>query len=132
MMSLLFSSFCLTFSRIGYRSVAENQDNRAPRITDYGRAPTWTACFYTRIVRIDEGTMYRASNVPGPIGKTSTLGVGSYVDSSQIPMSGGIPYAAGQSSIVRIPIPGTEGLAIELNPRGRIPRGDRLPFYFSR
>ena len=73
--------------------------------------------------RIDEGTMCRASNVPGPTGKTSTLGVGSYVDSSQIPMSGGVPYAVGQASIVRIPIPGTEGLAIELNPRGRIPRG---------
>ena len=35
-----------------------------------------------------------------------------------IPMSGGIPYAVGQASAVRIPIPGTSGLAIELSPRG--------------
>ncbi|HEU4853768.1 MAG TPA: hypothetical protein VFS89_00575 [Nitrosospira sp.] len=38
-------------------------------------------------------------------------------------MSAGIPYAIGQASVVRIPIPGTNGLAIELSPRGRVPSG---------
>jgi hypothetical protein len=39
---------------------------------------------------------------------------------SEVPLSGGIPYAIGQSSIVRIPIPKTNGLYIELRPRGRV------------
>ncbi len=39
------------------------------------------------------------------------------------PVSGSIPYAFGLSTIVRIPIPGTNGLCIELRPRGYIPRG---------
>ena len=39
------------------------------------------------------------------------------------PLSGGIPYAVGQASVVRIPIPGTAGLAIELRPRGWVPQG---------
>lgn len=43
-------------------------------------------------------------------------------DARSEPMSGRIPYAAGQSSAVRIPIPGTNGLCVELTPRGRIPR----------
>lgn len=41
----------------------------------------------------------------------------------EIAMSGGIPYAIGQSSMVRIPIPGTDRLCIELRPRGRVPPG---------
>src|SRR6266851_361721 len=39
------------------------------------------------------------------------------------PMSGGIPYGLGQASIVRIPVPGTNGLCIELRPRGWVPSG---------
>lgn len=39
----------------------------------------------------------------------------------EVPSAGAIPYAIGQTSLVRIPIPGTNGLAIELRPRGRIP-----------
>jgi hypothetical protein len=39
------------------------------------------------------------------------------------PLAGGSPYAVGQSSIVRIPVPGTNGLAIELSPRGWTPKG---------
>jgi hypothetical protein len=42
---------------------------------------------------------------------------------TEVPMSGGIPYAVGQASVVRIPVPGTNGLAIELNPRGWVPKG---------
>lgn len=33
------------------------------------------------------------------------------------PMAGSIPYAVGQASIVRIPIPGSHGLCIEFRPR---------------
>lgn len=40
-----------------------------------------------------------------------------------VPFSGAIPYAIGQSSIVRIPIPGTDRLAIEFSPRGYVPKG---------
>lgn len=40
-----------------------------------------------------------------------------------VPTSGAIPYAIGQSSIVRIPIPGTDRLAIEFSPRGHVPKG---------
>ena len=39
------------------------------------------------------------------------------------PSSGAIPYGFGQSTVVRIPIPSTEGLCIEFTPRGRIPSG---------
>jgi hypothetical protein len=42
---------------------------------------------------------------------------------SDAPLSGGIPYAIGQASVVRIPIPGTQGLCIELRPRGFVPKG---------
>ncbi|MCS6995509.1 MAG: hypothetical protein NZ533_00885, partial [Casimicrobiaceae bacterium] len=44
-------------------------------------------------------------------------------DADDAPASGAIPYAVGQASIVRIPVPGTNGLAIELRPRGFVPRG---------
>ncbi|MEP3480605.1 MAG: hypothetical protein ABJZ55_15250 [Fuerstiella sp.] len=37
--------------------------------------------------------------------------------------SGSIPYAIGQASVVRIPVPGSEGLAIEFKPRGWTPPG---------
>ena len=37
--------------------------------------------------------------------------------------SGAIPYAIGQASIVRIPIPNTNGLCIEFRPRGFVPKG---------
>ena len=39
------------------------------------------------------------------------------------PLSGTIPYAVGQASVVRIPVPGTSGLCIELRPRGKVPVG---------
>ncbi len=47
-------------------------------------------------------------------------------------MSGGIPYAIGQSSMVRIPIPGTNGLAIELTGRGWKPKtGSTSTLFFQ-
>lgn len=39
------------------------------------------------------------------------------------PLHGAVPYAAGQASVVRIPIPGQPGLCIELRPRGYVPPG---------
>ena len=42
---------------------------------------------------------------------------------ADVPLSGTIPIAAGQPSVVRIPVPGTDRLAVELTPRGRIPKG---------
>ncbi|MBN9124946.1 MAG: hypothetical protein J0I60_09530 [Nitrosospira sp.] len=73
--------------------------------------------------QIDQGTMCRAqSGVPGPAGKTSAAAVESRGNHDE-PMSGGILFAVGQASVIRIPIPGTNGLAIELSPKGFIPRG---------
>lgn len=37
------------------------------------------------------------------------------------PLSGQVPFAIGQSSVVRIPIPGTNGLCIEFRARGKVP-----------
>jgi hypothetical protein len=37
------------------------------------------------------------------------------------PLSGKIPLAVGQASAVRIPVPGTGGLCVELRPRGHVP-----------
>jgi hypothetical protein len=42
-------------------------------------------------------------------------------EARDVPTSGRIPYVIGQASAVRIPIPGTNGLCLELTPRGRIP-----------
>ena len=47
-----------------------------------------------------------------------------------VPLSGGIPYAIGQASVVRIPVPGTNGLCIELRPRGRVPAGGSTSMLF--
>ena len=41
----------------------------------------------------------------------------------EILSSGKIPYAIGLASVVRIPIPGTNGLCIEFKPRGFSPKG---------
>jgi hypothetical protein len=42
---------------------------------------------------------------------------------SDAPAYGAIPVAIGAGSLLRIPIPGTNGLAIELSPRGWTPKG---------
>ena len=39
------------------------------------------------------------------------------------PQSGKVPVAIGMVSVVRIPVPGSEGLCIELSPRGYVPAG---------
>ena len=72
---------------------------------------------------IDAGTSARMSTPkPGPQWPTS-ISATSVLDMVDAPSSGGIPYAIGQSSVVRIPIPGTGGLAIELTARGWTPKG---------
>jgi hypothetical protein len=43
--------------------------------------------------------------------------------SDNAPQSGKIPYALGQASVIRIPVPGTNGLCVELRPRGKVPAG---------
>lgn len=45
------------------------------------------------------------------------------------PMSGAIPVGAGLASVVRIPIPGSAGLAIELRPRGYKGAGTSTLFF---
>jgi hypothetical protein len=80
---------------------------------------------------LDSGTAALMSTPePGPVAaaSASTSGAGP-VDP---PMSGGIPYAVGQASIVRIPIPGTNGLAIELTGRGWKPKtGSTSTLFFQ-
>jgi hypothetical protein len=47
------------------------------------------------------------------------------VTGADAPLSGAVPFAAGPgvASVARIPVPGTNGLAIELSPRGFVPEG---------
>ena len=53
-------------------------------------------------------------------------------DAVDAPMSGGIPFAAGLSTLVRIPIPFTNGLAVELSPRGWVPKsGSTSTLFFQ-
>lgn len=69
----------------------------------------------------ESGTLARSPmSAPGPAGapgpQRSLQG-----PVQDAPWSGGIPYAVGQAALVRIPVPGSGGLAIELRPRGRMP-----------
>ncbi|MBC8131079.1 MAG: hypothetical protein H7Y08_12255, partial [Rhizobiaceae bacterium] len=43
-------------------------------------------------------------------------------ETSDIPMNGAVPYAIGQASVVRIPVPGSNRLAVEFKPRGFVPK----------
>lgn len=45
-------------------------------------------------------------------------------------MSGSVPYSIGLSTVIRIPIPNSGGLAIELSPRGWVPRGGSTSVLF--
>src|SRR5688572_18308600 len=85
----------------------------------------------TQSDRFDSGTSSLASNpVPGSV--NSSFASTSASGAVEPPMSGGIPYAFGQATVVRIPIPGTNGLAIELTGRGRIPKsGSTSTLFFQ-
>lgn len=58
---------------------------------------------------------------PGQGGGEEDLWTDELQDGSSF--SGSIPASAGMASVVRIPIPGTQGMAIELSPRGWVPKG---------
>jgi hypothetical protein len=47
---------------------------------------------------------------------------GRLVVAHDAPVSGEIPFAIGAPSFIRIPVPGSGGLAIELSPRGWVPK----------
>lgn len=51
------------------------------------------------------------------------VAVNSFLPAGVFPSPGMIPYAIGQASVVRIPIPNTNGLCIEFRPRGFVPKG---------
>ena len=59
------------------------------------------------------------ANPAGRPGKTTTI----MVPAGDTPTDGSIPIALGLPSTVRIPVPGTQGLCIELSPRGWTPAG---------
>jgi hypothetical protein len=73
----------------------------------------------------DTGTLCRQQTpIPGTIGPHKEASTRDHrVVAEDEPWSGSIPAALGAPSIVRIPVPGTGGLAVELNPRGWIPKG---------
>jgi hypothetical protein len=75
--------------------------------------------------QIDAGTSARIRTPPPAPTGTRGGAIPSTAPPSivEAPFSGGIPYAIGQASVVRIPVPGTNGLAIELTPRGWVPKG---------
>jgi hypothetical protein len=74
---------------------------------------------------IDAGTLAQIGTpAPAVVGSTAQRQpVSTQQSSADAPLSGGIPYAVGQASVVRIPVPGTNGLCIELRPRGWVPQG---------
>ena len=79
----------------------------------------------TSVAQVDEGTL-ALMQTPQPLTTGSTVRATTAPasdDDLEPPMSGGVPYAVGQASVVRIPVPGTRGLAIELRPRGWTPAG---------
>jgi hypothetical protein len=83
---------------------------------------------------IDAGTMARIG-MPAPAFAQTAEQVQSSTTGpsvADVPMSGGIPYAVGLASIVRIPVPGTNGLCIELRPRGWVPQsGSTSTLFFQ-
>jgi hypothetical protein len=74
---------------------------------------------------IDAGTSARISTPAPALAQTAARSQSSSAGpvTSDVPMSGGVLYAIGQASVVRIPVPGTNGLCIELNPKGWVPSG---------
>jgi hypothetical protein len=83
-----------------------------------------------RIVRIRGariGSTSLEAYVPGgPVWASADLTVGftpgRMAPTPSVPISGEIPAAIGAAAAVRIPVPGTNGLCIELSPRGWTPK----------
>jgi hypothetical protein len=53
----------------------------------------------------------------------TVVAMGDRVPANDAPFHGSIPIALGIGSVLRIPVPGTKGLCIELSPRGWTPKG---------
>jgi hypothetical protein len=85
-----------------------------------GRRTPGTVGGHAEVEEIDAGTSPRIG-MPTPASAPAMARAHTPEAAVDAPMSGGIPYAIGQSTIVRIPVPGTNGLCIELRPRGRVP-----------
>lgn len=68
---------------------------------------------------IDAGTNARIG-MPAPGGPPRGASM-PFAGTADTPWMGAIPVALGLPSVVRIPIPGTNGLCIEFTPRGRVP-----------
>ncbi|HXT30767.1 MAG TPA: hypothetical protein VN716_15840 [Vicinamibacterales bacterium] len=91
---------------------------RSPATIGYGQPET-----------IDGGTAPRIAMSTPAAAAHNTAPTTAAAD---VPMSGGIPYAIGQASVVRIPVPGTNGLCIELRPRGWVPKsGSTSTLFFQ-
>ena len=72
---------------------------------------------------LDPGTLnLQQSPRPGPV-SGPTQSSAQQITAEDAPMSGSAPVALGAGARLRIPVPGSNGLAIELTPRGRIPKG---------
>src|ERR1700733_13258524 len=70
---------------------------------------------------IDPGTLnLQQSPRPGPISVSESTNP--RITAEDAPISGSAPLALGAGATLRIPVPGTDRLAIELKPRGRIPK----------
>lgn len=71
----------------------------------------------TTATSLDDGTLCRQPSAPpGPVcGSEST---NQKITAEDEPISGNIPASLGLGALLRIPIPGSNGLAIELTPRG--------------
>jgi len=67
--------------------------------------------------RLPDGRPWATANVA--VGFTP----GRMTTATLIPLDGEIPVVVGSAAIVRIPVPGTQGLAIEFGPRGWTPKG---------
>jgi hypothetical protein len=82
---------------------------------------------------IDAGTLARISTPVPALAQTTGQAQSSMVPQiADVPMSGGVPYAVGQASVVRIPVPGTNGLCIELRPKGWVPKsGSTSTLFFQ-
>jgi hypothetical protein len=82
--------------------------------------------FSIRGIRIGETTL-DARLPSGSSWATTNIAVGftpgRMSKALQVPLEGEIPTAIGAASVVRIPVPGTQGMAIELGPRGWTPKG---------
>ena len=82
----------------------------------------------TSVSTIDAGTLnLQRTPAPGPV-----CSINQQIPAEDAPISGSIPASAGAAAAVRIPVPGTNGLAIELTARGwRPPSGSTSSLFIQ-